>query len=223
MTGTSAIVNRMLRKHVTPILREAGFDKVDARNGWMWRNRVVCVFNIRAVGNYFSDVTGWPPGSVGVWLGAFYTFVPEKTSIKLDAQNRLLPAEYQCHMRRHLDCGINPTQRLQALSNPAEQKRKDIWWVEPDGSNADAVASDIAHSLAEQGLPWFSRVMDLYSALSDIEGERDCYNKFVRAAFLSRELRDKLRWEKYASLAETEAKRIGQTFDRGTEDAGIHT
>ena len=211
MPITSLVVNRMFRKHVSPVLRDAGFEKVDARNGWLWHNKVICVFNIRAVGRYFSEVTGWPPGSVGVWLGAYYTFIPEIMSVKLDAQQRLLPAEYQCHMRTHLDRNINQPKQ-QALSNPANRPRKDIWWVEPDGSNAEAVACDIAHSLSGQGLPWFSRVTNLRTSLSEVECQRDCYIKFVKAAFLSREIGDESRWEKYVSLTEAEARRIGEPY-----------
>ena len=69
MTSTSATVNRALRAHVAPVLREAGFARIDARNGWRWVDKTVWVVNIRAVGKYFSDVTGWPPGSVRVWRG----------------------------------------------------------------------------------------------------------------------------------------------------------
>jgi hypothetical protein len=213
MSETTSILNRCLRKHVAPVLREAGFPKVDARHGWLWQGKVVRVFNIRAVGGYFSDVTGWPPGSVGVYLGSFYTFAPVTGSVKLDSQQRPLPTESQCHMRAGLDCGIDQSTKLQSLLNPAEKKRKDIWWVDYDGLNAEAVARDIANVLHEKGLPWFSRTLNLQSALIDTENERDCYNKFVRAAFLAREIGDKLRWGKYASLAEEEAKRIGRPFD----------
>jgi hypothetical protein len=53
MTSTSAIVNRALRAHVVPVLGEAGFAKIDARNAWRWLDRTVWVVNIRAVGRYF--------------------------------------------------------------------------------------------------------------------------------------------------------------------------
>ncbi|MGE3165849.1 MAG: hypothetical protein AB7O52_13165 [Planctomycetota bacterium] len=49
MTSTSAMVNRALRVSVTPVLREAGFTKIDARNGWRWLDKVVWVFNVRSV------------------------------------------------------------------------------------------------------------------------------------------------------------------------------
>lgn len=63
----------------------------------------VWVVNIRAVGHRFSSVTGWPPGSVGVWLGVFYSFIPTVGALKVDAEGRPLPAEFMCHMRSHLE------------------------------------------------------------------------------------------------------------------------
>jgi hypothetical protein len=211
MVATSAVVNRSLRKRVTPLLREAGFQKVDARNGWRWREKVVLVFNIRAVGSYFADVTGWPPGSVGVWLGGFYTFGVASSSIKVDKEGRRLPAEYQCHMRSHLECGLDQANRVCALPNPAERARRDIWWLDPDGANSEEVASDIAVSLLEHGVPWYWHISDLETALASVEGERDCFAKFERAAFLARELGDEKRWQKYKALAEAEAQRIGRS------------
>jgi hypothetical protein len=77
MASPSAVVNTSLRTHVVPVLREAGFEKVDARNVWAWRDHAVWVFNIRAVGPRFSEVTGWPPSSLTVWLGVLFTFAPD--------------------------------------------------------------------------------------------------------------------------------------------------
>jgi hypothetical protein len=216
MATTSQLVNESLRRYISPLLRNAGFQKVDARNGWHWRDKVVLVFNIRAVGNYFSGVTGWPPGSVGVWLGGFYTFLPHGPSMKRDKQGRLQPAEYQCHMRSHLECGCDQTHLVRSLRNPAERRRKDLWWVDPDGGDAENAAKDIAMSLVKEGFQWFSRISNLDTALALVEAEHDCFNKFVRAAFLARELGDTERWQRFDSLAEVEARRIGRSSDRST-------
>lgn len=216
MVTTSQLVNRSLRRYVAPILRDAGFQEVGARNGWRWRDKVILVFNIRAVGNYFAQVTGWPPGSVGAWLGCYYTFMPHQHSIKCNKQGQVQPAEYECHMRSHLDCGRDQAHLVQSLRNPAEGRRKDLWWVDPDARDAEEVAKDIANSLYKGGFPWFSCVSNLESALEKVESEHDCFNKFVRTAFMARELGDTERWHKFDSLAETEARRIGYGLDRNT-------
>jgi len=214
MATTSQIVNQSLRRYVSPLLHKADFQTVDARNGWRWQDKVIWVVNIRAVGNYFSDVTGWPPGSVNVWLGILYPFIPHWPSIKHDKQGRLQPKDHHCHMRSHLECGRDQTKLVQSLKNPAEQQRKDLWWIDPDGRDAEEVAQDIAISLHKDGFPWFSRFSNLEAVLEKVETGRDCFNKFVRAAFLARELGDTERWQKYDSLAEAEARRIGKSTDR---------
>jgi len=209
---------------VSPLLRDAGFQKVDARNGWRWQDKVILVFNIRAVGNYFSGVTGWPPGSVSVSLGCFYTFLPQWPSIKRDKQGQLQPAEHECHMRSEhechmrseLECGRDQTHLVQSLRNPAERRRKDLWWVDPDGGDAEEVAKDIAMSLFKNGFQWFSRISNLETALASVETRHDCFNKFAKAAFLARELGDTKRWQRFDSLAEAEARRIGVGLDRST-------
>ena len=216
MATTSQIVNQSLRHYVSPLLRKADFQTVDARNGWHWRDKVICVVNVRAVGNYFSGVTGWPPGSVNVSLGILYPFVPHWTSIKRDKQGRLQPKDHYCHMRTQLECGRDQTHLVQSLRNPAERRRKDLWWIDPEGRDAEEVAQDIAISLHKDGLPWFSRFSNLEVALEKFEAWSDSFNKFVIAAFLARELGDTERWQKYDSLAETEAQRIGKSTDRNT-------
>lgn len=215
MASTSALLNKPLRALVAPILRDAGFQHIDARNGWSWRDDLIWVFNARAVGGYFSDVTGWPPGSVCVWLGVFFTFAPRPSGMKTDDQGRLRPAEHICHMRTHLTTGIDQANRF-GLPNRADRERTDIWWVQPDGENCDQVAGDIAKSLRDDGLPWYARVSDLKNSLRLVEDEHDCFVKFAKLALLARRVGDDERWRKYDALAEAEARRIGHSLDRGT-------
>lgn len=207
MVSSSAIINKALRKHLSPIIRDAGFQKVDARNAWAWRNDCVWVMNVRAVGRYFSEVTGWPPASVAVSLGTFYTFIPS-TSVKID-NNLLLPTEYQCHMRSHLNRRLFQEDRQRALRNQAEKRRLDLWWIDPDGSNADEVCADIASLFQDFTIPWFVKCSDFDAALAEVEAEHDCFSKFVLAAYLSRKLDRIEKQEKYVDLAEKEGKRIG--------------
>jgi hypothetical protein len=104
---------------------------------------------------------------------------------------------------------------LRAVS-PVERKRTDIWWVEPDGSNSEAVARDIAASLAARGLAWYAHSSNVPAALAEVEASRDCFGKFMRASLLARHLGDHDKWRKYDALAEAEARRIGQSIDRDT-------
>jgi hypothetical protein len=117
-------------------------------------------------------------------------------------------------MRSHLVCGVDQAVLTSTLRNPAEQRRTDIWWVEPGGENAEQVADDIIASLVTDGLPWYEQASNPEVALDLVEGQHDCFVKFTKAALLAKYLGDEERWRKYDVLAETEARRIGRSLDR---------
>jgi hypothetical protein len=187
---------------------------MDARNAWLWQAKAVWVFNIRAVGTYFSGVTGWPPGSVGVWLGVYYPFFPREDHIKEDEDGRVLPAENMCHMRSHLTCTLDQSAQTARLPNPAEHRRTDLWWIDPEGESAVPAAVNIASALAEAGLVWFRENSDLSRALKEVEAGRDCFVKFDTAALLAREIGDADKLRSYASLAIAEGQRIKMAVDK---------
>ena len=117
-------------------------------------------------------------------------------------------------MRSHLERNLAQLHQVSALSNPAERLRKDLWWLEQDGSNADEVARDIAACFEATGVAWYSKFNQLNLALADVEKERDCFNKYVLATYLARELGHVDVVEKYAMLAEQEGQRIGRLTDK---------
>jgi hypothetical protein len=150
--STSAPLNKPLRTLVVPILRDAGFQQVDARNGWSWRNDLIWVFNIRSVGSYFSGVTGWPPGSVCAWLGVFFTFAPRPGGMKVDDRGRMRPAEHSCHMRITSSAtSISPADAAPVEFGRARANRHLVGAARRE--NVDEVASDIANALRDHGLP----------------------------------------------------------------------
>lgn len=126
-------INKTIRRILSPSLREAGFNKVNSRQNWAWIDHCIWVLEIRAVGKYFSDVTGWLPMSINVDLGIYYDFIPSRNcEIKIGTQDELLPKPFQCHLENQLNCHINQARYKNHLDNPAEKEREDIWWVEPD-------------------------------------------------------------------------------------------
>jgi hypothetical protein len=214
MPSTSSIVNRSLRAIVNPALRVSGFTKVDARNGWRAVGKVIWVLNIRAVGGRFSRVTGWPPGSVAVFLGVFYSFIPEEWPVKRDRDGRLVPDVPYCQMRSKLACSLDQSDRTGRLSFPQERRRKDLWWIDPDGGGASLAATDIVAALRDHGLPWFTRYSDLARTFAEVESQRDGFTKFDTAAFLARELGQQDKWASYAQRAKAERERIDRLAGR---------
>jgi hypothetical protein len=208
---SSPDIDKALRKHLSPILRESGFTKVSARKSWGWHGHCVWVLNIRAVGSYFSDVTGWPPMSVGVWTGVYYDFIPFEghTSPKVDDKGRLIPDEVYCHIRSHLSCTLDQSIYTNRLSNCAERVRKDIWWFERDGSNMVEAVENIALSFVDEGKPWFKRHTNLEATFAEIESEHNCYHKYYRAKYFAKQLGFDKKYEMYGELTDKEKARIG--------------
>lgn len=213
---SSPDINKLLTKRLSPILRENGFSKVSARRSWGWSDKCVLVLQVRAVGSYFSSVTGWPPMSVGVWTGVYYDFIPFNGNKppNLDDKGRLIPNEAYCHMQSHLSCSLDQSRFTHKLSNPAERARTDIWWFEPDGSNMVEAVENIAVCFVDQGIAWFRRYSDLELAFADVELERDCYVKYHRASHLAKELGFEAKHEMYATLRDAERDRIEKMFGR---------
>lgn len=206
---SSPEINKVLRKHLSPTLRENGFSSVSARKAWRWHNHCIWVFNIRAVGSYFSDVTDWPPMSVCAWLGIYYDFIHDSQVIlKTDKKERLIPEEYQCHFRSHLIRTLDQSRFTNRLRNPAERNRKDIWWIERNGSNVQEVVENINLAFLEQGKTWFEKFTDLESVFKEIESERNGYNKFFKAKFFAKHLRNKDKTKLYEELYQKEKQRL---------------
>ena len=157
---------------------------------------------------------------MGIWLGVYYPFFPSENHIKEDKDARVLPAEYMCHMRSHLTCTLDQGARIARLPNPAERRRTDIWWIDPEGESAVPAAGNIADVLAEAGLPWFRENSDLSRTLEEVEAGRDCFVKFDTAALLAREIGDADKLRFYASLAITEGQRIKKAVDRSRYGVG---
>jgi hypothetical protein len=213
MPSPSAIINISLRKSVTPALKVAGFEKTDARNGWRWEQDCIWVFTIRGVGAYFSASTGFPASSVCVWLGVYYTFIPTRNApTKVDKKGRLLPAEHDCHMRNFLNIS-SPHPKITSVKRDLERARTDIWWISPDGSDAERAALEIRNAFVKIALPWYQQMTDLRSALIAAEAQRDCFSKFVLAAHIAKKLKDSVRGERYTKLAEAEGARVNEKPD----------
>lgn len=197
-------INKEIRKIISPILSENGFDVIKVRNNWLHKKDVIWVFNLRAVGNYFSLVTGWPSMSLTGWLGMYYLFIPKVYKQK----NTALPDEAACDLRSEINVSIDQSEFTRTLDNPPERKRTDIWWVEKDGSNLNKVIEDIKVSFLKDSIPWFKRLSNIENTWDEMQKQNDCYDKYYKLMYTAKFLRRKSEFNKYKELFLLEAKRI---------------
>ncbi|MGN7942095.1 DUF4304 domain-containing protein [Virgibacillus sp. 6R] len=207
MVGTPEI-NKVIRKILSPTLRENGFHKVNTRHNWGWNDHCIWVLDIAAVGKSFSDVTGWSPMSIIVELGIYYDFIPPRDEIKISAKGELLPKIYQCDVRYDLSCNLDQSKYTKNFYNRAEKERNDIWWIQPDGSNIEEVINDIKQDFLHNGLKWLIRNSNVETAYAEIEKEEDSYNKFYNAMYFAKHLNDNERLDMYSKLLEQEQKKF---------------
>ena len=206
-------VNKIIRRDLSPLLKQQGFAQVQVRHNWGWHGSCTWVLDIRSVGSYFASVTGWPAQSLSVSLGVFYDFVPLGLPriAKHTPDGKPLPADVDCHQRSVLNCGFDQHHYTKQLENPGERSRNDLWWIEPDGNNVSNAVQDIARQFLAGGLIWFDRMTDLSTAYSTVLTQHDCLNKFSLATYLAKYLQREAEYQDHRTKLENEALRIGGT------------
>ena len=160
----SAFINKIMARVLTPALRDIGFTKFKGRMSWRYFEDHLWVFQLKSVGAQFSQVTGFPPASLTANLSIFYKDFPDTPPADVDTDGQLIPKEYLCQVRYTLDNVQDQTALRSAQMLPMERNRKDVWWIEPDGSNAEAALEDIKKALLEVGLPLLQKPYNERSA-----------------------------------------------------------
>jgi hypothetical protein len=204
-------IDKALRRVVSPVLRDCGFESVSARKSWAWRPDCVWNLTVRGVGACFSGGTGWPSASLTVWIGVYYPFIPfpGHTQPTTDRQGRLVPSEGVGHFRSHLERVLDQRSYTEALALPQERARRDIWWVSDSNEDLLPVVADIALAVTEQARPWFERRTDLGEAFRILQAEHDCLDKFYRAKYFAERLGMAAVGEEYSNKLRAEANWIG--------------
>lgn len=152
----SSDIDKLIRKIIFPSLKENDFRKIKGRTAWGWCDDCIWVFNIKAVGHFHSIITNWPSASLTVNLGIYYTYLPHIREAKKDESGLMYPKEYECNRRAQLTCSYDQLKYTEHVEcNSSEKKRRDIWWIQPDGSNIGEVINDINNRYLENAVKWF--------------------------------------------------------------------
>ena len=158
----SSSLNKYIRKHLSPFLIENGFEKITDRD----YSKTVGIFDyiieIKAVGKYFSNVTGWPPQSISSVGGVFCNVIKSWHQ-----------KEY--HFQVDNLCSIDQTAIKRKLKSEPERKREDIWWID-DESNLEEIVNDLKNSINNYSLVYFlgfeaKSVDDMISETERMGGE----------------------------------------------------
>lgn len=141
-------VNKAIRASVRPLLKDLGFERFTARTAWRYTQDRVEVLNFQSFNSYLAESIGATTYSFSVNLGCMLLEVPAN-DIKVKDE-RLIPQEYECHLRGRLARGFR--QR--------ELKRRDTWYIDPDGRYLDRSMDDVKAAILRDAEPWFSELRD---------------------------------------------------------------
>ena len=164
----SSDIDKMIRKIIFHSLKENGFSKTKRRTAWGWHDDCIWVFHIKAVGHFHSSITHWPSASLTVNLGIYYPYLPHIKEAKKDKNGLMYPKEYECNRRAELTCSYDQLKYTEFVNcNSSEKKRRDIWWIQPDGSNISEVINDINNRFLEHAVKWFGEKSNKELALQE--------------------------------------------------------
>jgi hypothetical protein len=161
----SSSVNKEIRKHIKPLLIEAGFSLFTSRTGWRYGTNRIDVVNFQSFNSYLAGGVGCTTYSFALNLGCYLTYIPYPHGVERlkQKEGRLTPQEYECHIRRPLNKSILQPQF----------PRKNIWYVDPDRRHLSPAISDAALTITTQAFPWFERFSDDFEVLRTLLKEKE--------------------------------------------------
>ena len=186
MTGgavamSSKVVDGWLRRQFWPELEAAGFSRRSGRTAWRDVPGAIQVANVQSFNSYLAEVLGSTTYSFSVNLGVFVEAIAERSRMTQFVKVRTQPLEQQCHVRMSPAKSIDqsPEVLLRELEQDAGtapvwwKDRSDLWYVLPTGANLDAVVTDAASAVLEQGLPWLDEVSDARAVIRALHERPD--------------------------------------------------
>ena len=155
---SSKVVNRQIREHIRPLLKEAGFTAFSPRTSWRYGEEVVELVNFQSFNAYHAEVMGCTTFSFSINLGCFAAWLPAEGPVKTE-NGKLRPQEYDCQLRSSLAPGLP-----QPHDTPPG-----LWSIDAKGRNLDAIIHDAWEQIRTHGLPWLERLRDPYEILRTLQ------------------------------------------------------
>jgi hypothetical protein len=194
----SSMVNKQIRKILKPFLEENGFTKITDRNYLKTIGIFDYIIEIKSVGNYFSDTTGWPPQSICITSGIFCNIIKHWHK-----------KEYHYQMENIFT--LDQIKYKKELKSEPEKKRKDILWID-NNSDLDIVVNELKKSIQNYSFDFFERFMN--KKIDDVieENEKaggDGYFESFRLYYLYKYLKREKEAEEKKMKFIAEGKKLG--------------
>jgi hypothetical protein len=150
----SKTVSAAIRKHLRPLMRAVGgFTKFTGRSAWRVDDQTTSVIQFQSFSAYLAEGIGCTTFSFAVRLGLLYRYGQPVTP---------LPNDAQCTFRMTL--GKSTRQPVFVPYASVERRkptdRPDVFFVQRDGANLDAMVADVAEGLRHRGFPALEQLRD---------------------------------------------------------------
>lgn len=151
--SVNTILTKEIQSTVFSVLKEYGFETFSGRKAWKYFDNKIYLLAITGVGSNFSEVTGYPSISITSSINIYYINFPDnKECKKISKTGKRLPDETECHYRFSLEKINQQENIIKNIKHPIDKKRRDVWWIEPNGNNIESVMSDIIQAIKTQAL-----------------------------------------------------------------------
>ena len=145
-----SLVNREIRSIVHPALRASGFSAFSPRTTWRHRPDRIDIVNFQSFNSYLASSVGCTTYSFALNLSVYLLDIPDHGKPLKMKEGLPLPDEWLGHLRLH------PHRTLEQH----ELARRDIWFIDPEGTYTRAAVEDARDVIVEKGIPWFERWTD---------------------------------------------------------------
>jgi hypothetical protein len=159
----SKVINKLIRSEVWPLLRDQGFSKFESRTALRYRGPFINVVSFQSFNAYLAEGIGCTTFSFALNLGVYVIGSAHERFIKRDKGGLLLPREYHCPFRVHL----NKRTPVDGFA------RGDIFYIDPAGYSTAACFREARHLLTEVAPRWFEPLNDLDGLVAWTESGAD--------------------------------------------------
>jgi hypothetical protein len=193
----SKLVNKSIRKHLKPFLLENNFEQITDRKYIKTVGIFDYMIEIKSVGNYFSQVTGWPPQSVCSFGGVFCNIIKQWH-------------KWEYHYSIKNLCSLDQMEYKKKLKSEPEKNRDDIWRIDDD-VNIDVIINDLKESIVKYSFSFFNQFKDKKAEdiIKETEKEKDGQMKYFRLYYLYKSLNMEKETEEYKIKFMEEGKKLG--------------
>lgn len=148
-------LQKRIKDSLSDCCRSIGFNIEASPTFYNAKNDIIRILHIDFLNRRHAEYFNSNTASFTINLGVFFNF---------EGKISFYPKEYEAHIRGHIIKDFRQTNPMDlkgfSLFHP-EKRRRDIWWVESDGSNLDYLLTNAGRLLKAKAVRWLDKYSDI--------------------------------------------------------------